>query len=348
MDINNLLIDEDTIIIEAISKLDKWGKKFIVVTREKKLIAVITDGDIRRWILKGGNLSAKVSEIMNKNPKFLFEKDKEKAFNMMKKFKIYALPIVNEEKEIKDIIFLEDKEVSEKNEENEVPVVIMAGGKGERLKPYTSIIPKLLVPIGEIPIVERIIDNFKKFNFNNFYLSINYKKDIIKAYFNREMDYKISYIEENKPLGTIGSLYMMKNILTEPFFLTNCDILVEANYRDIYNFHKKNGSKITIVTALKNYAIPYGVFSLTEEGRINSLEEKPIYQYLVNVGMYVISPEVLKDIEEDSYLDITTIIYKYIKEEKESIKIYPITENSWLDMGEFDSMKNMLDKLGYK
>ncbi|MGL5615043.1 MAG: sugar phosphate nucleotidyltransferase [Sarcina sp.] len=345
MDINNLLIDENTIIIDAISKLDRWGKKFVVVTNEKKLIGVITDGDIRRWILKNGNLSGKAKEIMNKNPKFLFEKDKDKAFKEMEKFKIYAIPIVNKEKEIKEIVFLEDKKVIE---ENNIPVVIMAGGKGERLKPYTSIIPKMLVPIGEIPIIERIINNFKKFNYKKFYLSINYKKDIIKAYFNREIDYEISYIEESKPLGTIGSLYMLKDSLKEAFFLTNCDILVEANYSDIYNFHKKNGSKITIVTALKNYAIPYGVFTLSEKGNIESLEEKPIYQYLVNVGMYVISPEVLNDLEENNYCDITTLIYKYIEEEKESIKIYPVTENSWLDMGEFDSMKNMLDKLGYK
>ncbi|AOR23415.1 sugar phosphate nucleotidyltransferase [Clostridium taeniosporum] len=346
MDISSLLINKDVTIKKAIDILDKTGKKIIIVIENKKLIGVVTDGDIRRWILKNGDISKTVDNIMNKSPKYLKVEEKNNVKNIMKKYKIEAVPIVNEKNEIVDVVFWNDIYQNQCTyfDTNNIPIVIMAGGKGTRLKPYTNIIPKMLVPIGEIPIIERIINNFLNFNFNNFYVTINYKKDIIKAYFNKETSYNIDFIEEDIPLGTAGSLILLKDKIESSFFVSNCDILVDANYSDILKFHKKCKNKMTIVTALKNYVIPYGIFNLNDDGSIKSLDEKPSYEFLVNTGMYILEKDVLDYIKEENYSDMTDIIYKLL-ENKERVGIYPVTEGAWLDMGEFESMKNMIDKL---
>ncbi|HBJ1652186.1 sugar phosphate nucleotidyltransferase [Clostridium botulinum] len=346
MDISSLLVNKDMSIRKGIDILDKNGKKFIVVVEDKKLIGVVTDGDIRRWILKNGDISKSTDNIMTKSPKYLQIEERNNVKEIMNKYKIEAVPIVNKEKEVVDVVFWSDVYNNQLTyfETNNIPIVIMAGGKGTRLQPYTKIIPKMLVPIGEIPIIERIINNFVNFNFNDFYVTINYKKDIIKAYFNKETSYDISFVEEDTPLGTAGSLTLLKDNIKSTFFVSNCDILVDANYSDILKFHKKCQNKITIVTALKNYVIPYGVFNLNDDGSILSLDEKPRYEFLVNTGMYILEKDVLEYIEENKYADMTDIIYKLI-ENKEKIGIYPVTEGAWLDMGEFESMKHMIDKL---
>ncbi|MBW6409479.1 nucleotidyltransferase family protein [Clostridium weizhouense] len=346
MDISNLLVSKDISIRQGIDTLDKIGKKIIVVVQDKKLLGVVTDGDIRRWILKNGDVSMSIDKIMNKSPKYVLIKDKDNAENLLKQYKIEAIPIVNDKNEVIDIVFWNDiyqKEFSYFKTSN-IPVVIMAGGKGTRLQPYTKFIPKMLLPIGDIPIIERIIDRFLCFNFNNFHITINYKKDIIKAYFSKEVSYNISFTEEDKPLGTAGSLFLLKNTLKDTFFVTNCDILVDANYSDILKFHKKCKNKITVVTALKNYVIPYGVFNLNDDGSIKSLDEKPNYEFLVNTGMYILEPEILEYLDGDSYCNMTEIIYKSLSG-NDKVGIYPVTDGAWLDMGEFESMKNMIDKL---
>lgn len=346
MEIKNLLVNKYISIRKSIDILDKYGKKIVIVVEDKKLIGVVTDGDIRRWIVKNGDISSSIENIMNKTPKYLIEKEKNKVKDIMNKYKIEAVPIVNEKSEVIDIIFWNDIYQNQFNyfNTNNIPIVIMAGGKGTRLKPYTNIIPKMLVPIGDIPIIERIINNFTNFNFNDFYVTVNYKKDIIKAYFNKETFYNISFIEEDIPLGTAGSLVLLKDNIKSTFFVSNCDILVDANYSDILKFHKNCKNKMTIVTALKNYVIPYGVFNLNDDGNIESLDEKPKYEFLVNTGMYVLEKSVIDYIEKDKYSDMTDIIYKLL-DNKEKIGIYPVTEGAWLDMGEFESMKKMMDKL---
>lgn len=227
---------------------------------------------------------------------------------------------------------------------NTIPVVIMAGGKGERLKPYTDIIPKMLIPIGDIPIIERIISNFVTFNFNNFFISINYKKDIIKAYFNTDYSYKITLIEEDSPLGTAGSLFLLRDKINSTFFVSNCDIIIDANYSEILKFHKNQKNKITVIAALKNYRIPYGIFNVDKDGNICSLEEKPNYEFWVNTGMYVIEPDIFDFLVEEKYYDMTDVLEEYI-EIGNKVGIYPVTSDSWLDMGEFDSLKSMISKL---
>jgi dTDP-glucose pyrophosphorylase len=346
MDIQTISISRDITIRQAIEKLDKTAKKILIVVENNKLIGVVTDGDIRRWILKSGDLSFPVEKIMNIHPIYLNIKDTDQANELMGKYFIESLPLVNEYKEVVDIIFWNDlygSKINYKNTKN-VSVIIMAGGKGTRLHPYTNIIPKALIPIGDIPIAERIINKFLEFKFENFYITVNDKKEIIKAYFNRELSYKISFLEEEKPLGTAGSLYLLDNTINNTFFVSNCDILVNANYSKILKYHKKNNNKITVISALKNYVIPYGVLKLHENGDIESINEKPNYEFLVNTGMYVLEADIIKYIPKNLYFDMTNLISTCLLN-KEKVGIYPVGDNDWLDMGEFKEMKNMIEKL---
>lgn len=350
MEIYDLFIKENTTIKEAIKRIDETAKKILLVTDENKLIGIITDGDIRRWILKNGKLHECVNYIMNTSPIYVHEKDRIYAKRILKEKKIEAIPVVNSNKEVIDIVFWNDSFKIRLNHFNklETPLVIMAGGKGTRLDPYTKVIPKPLIPIGDVPIVERIIDRFVEYGCNKFYMSVNYKKNMIKAYFNElNKSYEIDYIEEEKPLGTAGSLSLLTGVLKNTFFVSNCDILIDANYSDILKYHKENNNNITIITSLKHFTIPYGVVEISATSEVESMVEKPEYDFLVNTGMYILEPDVLDDIPKDTFYHITDLINYYI-EKGEKIGIYPVSDKAWLDMGQFKEMENMLERLGIK
>lgn len=345
--LNNLCIDENMSIRQSIKRLDETGRKILLVTtNDNILLGTITDGDIRRWILQSGNFEEKVTKIMNVQPTVLDVKEKYKAKKVMDEKCISALPLVNDKNMVVDIVFLNEKYNDESNY-NKISnsVVIMAGGKGTRLYPYTKILPKPLIPIGEKTIIERIMDNFEKAGCNKFYITINYKKNMIKAYLGeKRKKYEVEYVEEEKFLGTGGSLALLKGKINEPFFVSNCDILVDADYYDILKYHKEEKNMITMVTSLKNYVIPYGVIKLDNTGRVIDTVEKPEMDYLVNSGLYILEPECLNDIPQNEFFHITDLINMYLKK---GIKVgtYPITENAWLDMGEFKEMDRMFERL---
>lgn len=348
MNIEKLLISENLTIRDALKKLDETGRRILLITESEVLKAVITDGDIRRWILKNGDLNVPVKAIMNCSPITLTDETKYLAKTVMKEKVIEAIPILDKHGELKSIIFWnedEDMRLKERIEINN-PVVIMAGGLGTRLYPYTKILPKPLIPVGDTPIIERIINKFNQVGCNNFYLTVNYKKNMIKSYFNEiEKDYNIFYVEESKPLGTGGSLSLLEDKINETFFLTNCDIIVNSDYQQILRYHKENKNLITVVTAVKNFVIPYGVIKLKENGLIDSVKEKPEYSFLTNTGFYVIEPEVIKDIPKDIYYNLPDIISRYISENKK-VGVYPISEKSWMDMGQLDELEDMKRRLG--
>lgn len=346
MEVSRFFISPDIPIREAIGQLDRTAKKILVVTEEKKLAGVLTDGDIRRWILKNKDISLPVRLIMNPSPIVIKKEEQHLALEIMKEKQIEGLPLINDDNEVVDILFW--NEISDHEfhygKQNPTPVVIMAGGKGSRLYPYTKIIPKPLIPVGDIPIVERIMNQIMEYGFHEFYITVNYKKELIKAYFNGESPYHLHFIEEDEPLGTAGSLNLAKKFIKGSFFVSNCDILVDINYTKLLVYHKTHQNKITIVTAIKSYEIPYGVITLDKNGNIDALSEKPRYELLVNTGLYVLEEEILKYIPRNQYFDMTDLIRKCL-ESGEQIGAYPVMDSTWLDMGEFSEMKKMAERM---
>lgn len=345
MEVKDFLIDENSTMLEAMGLLDRVAKKVLFVVREGRLVASLTDGDTRRWILKKGDLNAKVKEMANYNPKFLMEADSDKAKKYMKKYSIEAIPILNEEQDIVSVVLLNEGKIIKKKELH-IPVVIMAGGLGTRLYPYTKILPKPLIPIGEIPIVEHIINRFSHYGIHDFYLIVNHKKNMIKSYFNEmEKEYQVHYVDEEQPLGTGGGLSLLKGKFEDTFILTNCDILIEEDYEKMFNFHKKEKNIITMVCSLKKIKIPYGVVEIGKTGEIESMKEKPELSFFINTGMYLVESKVIEELQTDLSIGFPDIIEKY-KRAGEKIGVYPIGENAWLDMGELDEMETMIKRLG--
>lgn len=351
MDIKRYFVNLDTPVREVIKTIDSTGKKVALVVDENEILkGIFTDGDMRRYILKNGDLNAPIFEAMNKNPIVFRENEEDELQEYMKSNKMIVFPIVDFEGRVIRAVFWDNEESISSSDmlKDNIPVVIMAGGKGTRLYPYTKILPKPLIPIGELPIIQHIIDRFKKYNCSDFHLIVNYKKNMIKAYFNEmEKDYNVSYVDEWEFLGTGGGLSLLKDKIQSTFFLSNCDVIIEANYASIYRYHKAKKNKITVVCALKNLTVPYGVIRLNDEGHINNMVEKPELSFLTNTGLYIIEPEVVDSIEPDTFIHMPDIVQQYL-DNNENVGVYPLSEKQWLDMGQMEEMENMIKALGAK
>lgn len=347
MDYKEMIIDENITVLQAMERLDALAisRKVLFITKDDILVAALSDGDIRRWILSQGDLRAPVNKVANFSPKYLSYSEKSKAMEYMKINDIQALPIVNNEKKIKNIILWDKNEVIADSEKIEAPVVMMAGGLGTRLYPYTKILPKPLIPIGDIPIAEHIINSFKKFGCKKFFLVVNHKKNMIKAYFNEiEKDYEIKYADEDTPLGTGGGLSLLKGEIDKTFIFTNCDILITEDISAIYRFHKKEKNIITMVCSLKNFQIPYGVVEIGKDGCIENMKEKPELSFFTNTGCYIVEPEVIEHIKDNTFIGFPDIVEEY-KNSGKKVGVYPISENSWFDMGQMDELEKMRTEL---
>ncbi len=343
----NLLKVKPTVSIrEAIISLVNGKKKTIfIVNDDDKLIGLFTNGDMRRYLLMGKELSIPITEAMNVNPICFKTRQDAEAAQSEGTFVVY--PIVNDFGILTDALFEQDSpDVRYKNTElANVPLVVMAGGKGTRLYPYTKILPKALIPIGDYTITERIIDSFENYGCNEVHMILNHKASMIRAYFNElKKDYSMDYVQEETFLGTAGGLYLLKDKLKTTFFMTNCDILINDDLACVYRTHVKDRNKITFVCSVKTVEIPYGVISTDNSGRLLSIDEKPKYSHFVNTGVYVIEPEVLDYIQEGEFIHITDLAIRCAKAGGR-IGVFPISENSWLDMGEFKNMEEMLKEL---
>ncbi len=337
-------------IVDALKKIDDNALGILfVIDDEKKLVGALSDGDVRRWLIKTGDLNACIFHAMNNSPKFILSGDEEKK--SLIDDSISVIPIVDMEMHIVDVV--DNKSACNKNYKNNkelinVPVVMMAGGKGTRLYPYTRILPKPLIPVGEKPIAELILDSFCDYGCNEFYLIVNHKKNMIKAYFNEiEKNYCVHYVDEENPLGTGGGVKLLRGLINETFILTNCDNIIEEDYTKIYEYHKEHKNLITMICSLKNFTIPYGVVELADEGNIKSLDEKPTFSFFTNTGCYIVEPEVIDDIPENTFIGFPDIIERYMAESKK-VGVYPIGENSWLDMGEIGALESMREHLEQK
>lgn len=224
-----------------------------------------------------------------------------------------------------------------------VPVVIMAGGRGTRLMPYTNILPKPLLSIGDNPMVEHVINRLYGYGCRRFYMLVNYKKDEIKTYFSeKKYDYSLEIIVEEQALGTGGGLSLLKDKVCETFILVNCDTLIEGEFNKVYQQHRSSGSLITMVCALKNFKVPYGVVEANEQGVVQSVREKPNMDFLVNTGCYFAEPRVIQEMEDDHPIDFTDVIQSYMGR-GERIGMCPVSD--WIDLGQPDGIEQMMKKL---
>lgn len=352
-----LLIKRDATIKEAMKQLDSTAEKNLYVVDEgRRLIGAISDGDIRRGLLKGSGLDDGISLVMNSNPKFLLQSDvrrKIKARQIMGRYNIQTLPVLDEARQIIDIMYwldlYETQNIAEYTRKSN-KVFILAGGIGSRLEPFTKILPKPLVPIGNQPILEKIMDKFAFYGFDEFIISVNYKAEMIKLYFNdpeiKDKYGSVQYVREDSPLGTIGSLCLAADRIGESFFISNSDIIIEEDMEKIFHFHKDSGSVLTIVGCLKNSVIPYGVLNTDERGFLMNIDEKPAYRHVINTGLYVAEPEIAGYIAPGEKMDITELIAVLLKEKK-PVGIYPVIEEQWFDIGqwaEFEKTRKYFEK----
>ncbi|MFH0772172.1 MAG: nucleotidyltransferase family protein [Candidatus Omnitrophota bacterium] len=318
-----------------------------VVDDEDKLIGSVTDGDIRRAILNGVSFERPVSEIMFKSPRFVRRSDKEfenKAKRYVMEEKLYAIPALDDSGRITDILFwfnffdnhpLESHSVSLVSN----PVVIMAGGKGTRLDPFTKILPKPLIPFGDKPIIEKIMDNFNRYGFNRFILTLNYKKEIIKMYFREnQFPYSVEWVEEEAYLGTAGSLGLLKDKLNETFFVCNCDVLLESDFKNILLWHKGEKALITLIGCHKEMVIPYGALEMND-GHLKTIKERPTFDIVLNTGVYIMEPAALEYISPGEHIDMNHLIERVKAEGK--VTVYPVCDG-WFDLGQWKEYKESL------
>lgn len=337
---SNLIAEEDT-LKQALERLDKIRVKALLVVQKEIFVATLTDGDIRRAILAGASLDTAVSQIANYHPVYLEYDDKELALKHINEKKITAVPVVSKEMRIRKVYVTGMDGQKDDADRLDIPVVIMAGGLGTRLYPYTKILPKPLIPVADIPISERIIQSFQRIGCEEFHMVVNYKKNMIKAYFNdTDCNYNIHFWIEKLPLGTGGGLYLLKDQIESTFVLTNCDILILDDVRKIVAHHKEKENKVTMVCSLRNFEIPYGIVNFSDGGEISSFEEKPKMSFFANTGYYILERDIFGYIAENEKADMPDIIER-MRQDGQKVGIYPISESAWLDMGQFDTMESM-------
>ena len=318
---------------EAIQILQNSDIKLVLITQNEKLIGTITDGDVRRALLNGYNLESKCSVIMNKEPKCA-KKNECDFINELLVIHQYV-PILDENNKLIDIV---SKTGSTNKAVKDNHVIIMAGGEGKRLLPLTRNIPKPLLPLQQKPIIHEIIGRLLNYGLSDIYISIYHKAEVIKDYFIKQLKnkIKIKFLEENKPLGTAGSLSLLKKSdISTPCIVINGDVLTDINYLQLIDYHKKSNKDITVCAAFYDIQIPFGTMEIENDLLIN-IVEKPVKKYLINAGIYIINPSVIQNLDENKAIDMTDIISSYIK--KDAVCIFPMYEQ-WLDIGNHENYK---------
>ena len=347
--IQNKIISINDSIVSALKQMDGHRTKLVFVFDGDKFESILTIGDIQRAIIRQTNLSDPVSSILDRDKIYASDKEPlEKIKEVMFKELIDCMPVLNDRGEIVDVLFWHDvfnETVAENRTKIDLPVVIMAGGKGTRLKPITNVIPKPLVPVGDKTILEVIMDQFESIGCHKFYMSVNYKADMMKYYLSQlDHKYDIEFFMEEKPLGTIGSVSLLKGKITTPFFVSNCDSINEQDYRDVYDYHVSNHNDMTIVTMVKSFKIPYGVIDTGEDGLMTALKEKPEQTYQVNTGVYILNPDLIEEIPVGQFFHITHLMEK-VQKRGGRVGCFPVSEQSWRDMGEWREYLKMIKVL---
>ncbi len=333
-----LFIDKSATIKDALRQMDALSRRLLIVTENNKFLSLVSIGDIQRAIIKENKLDIPINQTLRESVKVAFEHDDINQIKaQMRVRRNEFMPVISKDGKIKNVLFWEDllrEEERIQRDDIDLPIVIMAGGKGTRLRPITNVLPKALIPIGEKTIMERIMDSFLQMGSNRFYVSVNHKAEMIDYYFKKlnHPDYCICFFNEEKPLGTAGSLSLLKGKINEPFFVSNCDILIDQDYGEILRYHESNKNEITLVAAMKSYPIPYGVIYTRENGLLDNIEEKPELSFKINTGFYILEPHLLAEIPDNKFYHITELVEK-IRLSGRRVGVFPVSEKSWVDIG---------------
>jgi len=346
---HDICIDYHASILAALKQMDVTRRKLLIVIKENRYFSMLSVGDIQRAIISGRSVDTEVNEILRSSTIVAnVHQDHAEVVQYVKDHKNEFMPILDDEGNVVDVIFWDElfkTAVHHRTKDFNLPVIIMAGGKGTRLRPLTNVLPKPLIPIGEQTMMEDIMDRFVECGCHDFFVSINYKADTIRRYLDNlgKPQYNISFFQEDKPLGTAGSLYLLKDKIFDTFFVSNCDSIIDEDYGEILRYHRENHNEITVVSAIKSVFIPYGTLETGENGRLQSLHEKPELTFQINTGMYILEPGLIREIPEGEFYHITFLIDKLIRDGRR-VGVYPINDGSWIDIGNWDEYLKYITK----
>jgi len=337
-DWQNIILKQSDTMQKAIEALNVESLQIALVVNDAyQLVGTITDGDIRRGLIKHYGLDTPVSKFMFTTPTFAStDETQEEILKKMNSVGIMQIPIVDENKHIVGLETLQHL-VEKKRFDN--PVFLMAGGFGTRLQPLTDHTPKPLLTVGNKPILETILDQFIEAGFHNFYISIHYKAEMLREHFGdgTDWDVTIKYIHEEKPLGTAGALGLLPDDLPDmPILMMNGDLLTKVDFSELLQFHMENGGEATMCVREYDFQVPYGVITANDH-KVASIVEKPIHKFFVNVGIYVLNPEILNKVDKNSYLDMPYMLQEHI-DGGGQVNIFPVHEY-WLDIGQMEHLE---------
>lgn len=350
---NDMIVREDCTVRDAMKQIDKSARGILFVADQRmKLLGTMTDGDIRRGLLAGAKLSDNVDRVYNRSPYVMAAEnyDRDGAARTIAERGFKAIPIVNEQGTL--VAYEPGNEARPEGrgrvKDIGVPAVIMAGGKGTRMAPFTNVLPKPLIPIGEKTILELIIDEFSRFGVRDYYFTINYRGEMIRAYFDCiKHDYSVTYLREQDFNGTAGSLNLLPPDIPKTFIVSNCDIIVKADLGDVLEFHYKSKAMLTVISSVQHHQIPYGVIKFESGGIVSGLEEKPEMSFCINTGVYILERECLEYIPKNGIYHMTHLMEALMQDGKRVVT-YPVNENEYIDIGQWEEYRKAVNQMSMK
>ena len=344
--LRSLLVSNQTSLHEGLQRMNDTGLQILLVTDgDDHLVGLLTDGDVRRALLKGLSMDEPVDRIMNRSFSSLRQDEAHLAQDFMRRSgKVSQLPILDRKGRVTDLAIRVGRLPAEA-EKPGVPVVVMAGGEGTRLSPLTRIVPKPLIPVGEQTMLEKILDTFSSHGFRDFRIIVNYKKELIKSYVSEaKVPHRIQFVDEEVYLGTGGGLSLLRGCLRGTFLLTNRDIIADLDYGRLLEWHRKHEAHLTILGVRRRIEVPYGVIHTNESSLVTHMEEKPCYHHIISGGIYVAESSILELIPKRESVGMDDLIQR-LTDRKMKITCYPVA-NGWFDMGQFQEYRNLLAHFG--
>ncbi len=340
--LRSILISPSATVKQALARLEQAGEQILLVTGPGKvLVGTLTDGDIRRHILSDGGLGELVSRVCNHRPITLEKRySLSEAKHLMLQHRVEQIPVVDARRRVIELLVWDDVLGNHQKGRMKalgVPVVIMAGGRGVRLEPFTRILPKPLIPVQDKPVIQVIMDRFLEFGCDRFVLTVNYKAQMIRSYFEGDEAghrYRIEYLHERENTGTAGSLALLSRRLKGDFFVSNCDVMVKADYADLLSFHREHGNMITLVAAIQHFKVPFGVVELEKSGGLKKIVEKPEYDLLANTGFYVLNSGISRFFPGRRAFDMNELIMN-VRAKGGKVGVFPVSPAQWSDVGQW-------------